>query len=74
MERIKTRGVGGIRRVKEKHIHDTLGSALGLDSKELSLGRLPDPQWMTKVASGEVPLGEVEQDELLSAATVGARR
>lgn len=72
MVRIKTRGNGGIRRVKEKHVHDSLGSVLGLDAKDLSLGRLPDSKWMTKVAAGEVPLNNDEQDELLSATTASA--
>lgn len=73
MNRIKTRGDGGIRRVKDKHVHDTLGPALGLLPKDLSLGRLPDSRWMTKVAAGEVPLTEAEQDDLISAAAAGAR-
>jgi hypothetical protein len=72
MDRIKSRGDGGIRRVKGKHVHDTLRSSVGLDSKTLSLGRLPDSQWMTKVAAGEVPLNEDEQDELLAATTASA--
>lgn len=73
MVRIKTRGGGGIRRVKEKHVRDTLGPDLGLESKDLSLGRLPDSQWMTKVAAGDIPLSEVEQDELVAATTAGAQ-
>lgn len=72
INRIKTRGDGGISRVKKKHVHDTLGPALSLSSKDLSLGRLPDSQWMTKVAAGEIPLSEAEQMELVAATTAAA--
>lgn len=73
MARIKIRGNGGIRRVKKKHVHDTLGPSLDLASKDLSLGRLPDSQWMTRVAAGELLLSDDEQDQLVAAAAVGAR-
>jgi hypothetical protein len=72
MDHIKTRGNGGIRRVKEKHVHDSLGPVIGLDVKELSMGRLPDSKWMTKVAAGEVPLNADEEDELLAAVSSSA--
>ena len=72
LARIKNRGDLGIRRVKEVHVHKDLAGVLGLEPRRLSLGRFPTSKWMTKVASGEVPLSEDEQDELLAAATASA--
>jgi len=73
LARITSRGGGGIRRVKQTMVHNELAPVIGLDPRELTLGRLPDSRWMTKVAAGEVPLTEDEQDGLLAATLVGAR-
>lgn len=73
LARIKSRGDVGIRRVKQTMVHNELASVLGLQARELSLGRLPDSRWMTKVAAGEVPLNDDEQDRLLAATAAGAR-
>jgi hypothetical protein len=72
LARIKNRGDLGIRRVKETHVHNDLAGVLGLGPRQLSLGRLPTSKWMTKVAAGEVPLSDEEQDELLAATTASA--
>jgi len=72
LTRIKNRGDLGIRRVKETFVHNDLAQTLSLDTKELSLGRLPTSKWITRVAAGEEPLSDEEQDELLSAAASSA--
>jgi hypothetical protein len=72
LARIKNRGDLGIRRVKETHVHNNLAEVLGLEPRQLSLGRLPTSKWMTKVAAGEVPLNGDEQDGLLVATTASA--
>ena len=72
LARIKNRGDLGIRRVKETHVHNDLGEVLGLERRALSLGRLPTSKWMTRVAAGEVPLNEEEQDALMAATTASA--
>lgn len=78
LARIKARGNGGIRRVKEWYIYNDLAGALGLDSQQLSLGRLSTSKWITRVAAGEMPLNENEQNHLLavtvsSAAEIASR-
>lgn len=65
LKRIKGRGDLGIRRVKETHVHNDLADTLGLKPRQLSLGRLHTSKWMTKVAAGEEPLNDDEQDALL---------
>lgn len=72
LARIKSRGNLGIRRVKETHVHNDLAGVLGLEPRQLSLGRLPTSKWITKVAAGEVPLSDEEQAELLAATTASA--
>lgn len=72
LARIKSRGDLGIRRVKETYVHNDLAGVLGLEPRPLSLGRLPTSKWMTKVAAGEVPLSDDEQDQLLAATTASA--
>jgi hypothetical protein len=67
LARIKIRGNNGIRRVKEAFVHNDLAAVLGLDSTKYSLGRHPTSRWMTRVAAGEEPLTDEEQEELLSA-------
>lgn len=74
LSRIKNRGDLGIRRVKETHVHNDLAPDLGLGPRKLTLGRHPTSQWMTKVAAGEVPLNEDEQDALLAATTASTRQ
>lgn len=69
LSRIKQRGDLGIRRVKETHVHNDLADVLGLAPRQLSLGRLPTSKWMTKVAAGDAPLNEDEQEKLLAATT-----
>lgn len=69
---IKRRGDHAIRRVKEAATNDALGASLGMPPKKLSLGRLPTTKWMTRVAAGEDPLSDDEQDALLAAASAGA--
>ncbi len=69
---IKRRGELGIRRVKETHVHNDLADVLGLQPRQLSLGRLPTSKWMTKVAAGDVPLSPDEQDDLLAATSASA--
>jgi hypothetical protein len=72
LARIKARGNNGIRRVKEAFVHNDLAPALGLDPKAYSLGRHPTSQWITRVAGGEEPLNDEEQDALLAATTASA--
>lgn len=72
LARIKNRGDLGIRRVKETHVHNDLAEVLGLERRTLSLGRLPTSKWMTRVAAGEVPLTDEEQDALMAATTASA--
>ncbi|WP_194944133.1 Shedu immune nuclease family protein [Aeromicrobium sp. S22] len=70
--RIKSRGDLGIRRVKETHVHNDLATTLGLEPRQLSLGRLPTSKWMTRVAAGGRPLSDEEQEELLGATAANA--
>lgn len=70
--RIKNRGDLGIRRARETYVHNDLASVLGLETRHLSLGRLPVSKWITQVAAGEEPLSDEEQDALLAAASVNA--
>ena len=72
LKRIKGRGDLGIRRVRETHVHNSLAGTLGLKPRQLSLGRLETSKWMTKVAAGNVPLNDEEQDALLDATTANA--
>jgi hypothetical protein len=72
LTRIKNRGDHGIRRVRETYVHNDLAEALCLAPRQLSLGRLSTSKWMTKVAAGEMPLSDEEQDELLAATTRNA--
>ncbi|WP_354191606.1 Shedu immune nuclease family protein [Arthrobacter sp. UYCu712] len=72
LNRIKNRGDRGIRRVKETHVHNDLAGALGLKPRRLSLGLLETSKWMTKVAAGEEPLNDEEQDALLRATAKNA--
>jgi hypothetical protein len=72
LARIKNRGDLGIRRVKKTYVHNDLAGVLGLEPRELSLGRLPTSKWMTKVAAGEMPLSDGEREELLAATTASA--
>lgn len=70
--RIKARGDYGIRRVRDNFVHNTLGPHLGLARQQLSLGRLESSKWITRVASGEQPLSDVEQGLLVSATIANA--
>lgn len=69
---IKRRGDLAICRVKETHLHNDLADVLGLQPRQLSLGRLPTSRWMAKVAAGDLPLSTDEQDALLAATSAGA--
>lgn len=73
LTRIKNRGDNGIRRVKETFVHNDLAPVLDLDPKKVSLGRHADSKWITRVAAGEEPLSDEEQDVLLSATASSAR-
>ncbi len=73
LAKIKVRGDHGIRRVRRAFVHNDLAPVLGVDSINYSLGRHPTSQWMTRVAAGEHPLSDEEQEELLSATLAGAR-
>lgn len=74
LSRIKSRGDGGIRRVKETYVHNDLGPILGLERRKLSLGRHSTSRWMTGVAAGETPLNEDEQVALVDAMTASSRQ
>lgn len=70
--RIGDRGRSAIRRVRENYVHNELAVTIKIPSKGLSLGKLPDSQWITKVAEGDEPLNAHEQDVLLSVVAKGA--
>lgn len=72
LARIKVRGDNGIRRVKEAFVHNDLAEVLGLDLTAYSLGRHPTSQWVTRVAGGEEPLSDEEQEELVAATAASA--
>lgn len=70
--RIGSRGTNAVSRVRETYIHNRFADTFKLSRKSLSLGRLADSQWITKIAAGAEPLNISEQDALLSAATKSA--
>lgn len=72
LARIKVRGDNGIRRVKEAFVHNDLAPTLGLHPTEYSLGRHPTSRWITRVAGGEEPLNDGEQEDILAATTAAA--
>jgi hypothetical protein len=74
LTRIKNRGDGGIRRVRDTHVHNYFAEDLNLEPRKLSLGRLPTSKWITQVAAGDTPLNDDEQDALLAATSASAAR
>lgn len=73
LAKIKTRGDDGRRRVRRAFVHNDLAPVLGIDFRDYTLGRHPTSKWMTRVAAGEEPLSDEEQEELLSATIASAR-
>jgi hypothetical protein len=66
MSRIKSRGDHSIRRVRGSFVQNDLASVFGLDPARALMGRHPTSQWMTKVAAGDEPLNDEEQEAILS--------
>lgn len=74
LKRIRSRGSNAVDRVQRHVINNRWSTVLNRPKSELSLGRLPDSQWMSKVASGEQPLGLKEQKQVATWATEVARQ
>ncbi len=65
--RINNRSNVAAGRVKDAFANNELASVLGLENSTASLGRHPVTKLLTRAASGEEPLSDEDQVELLSA-------
>lgn len=66
IKRINNRGNRAAGRVKDAFVHNSLAIALGLNSKEFSLGRHPVSKLIAKAAGDVEELNEQERDALIA--------
>ena len=73
LDRVSSRGQSATTRVKMSHARNILAPYLGIDEVQIGRGRHPMSRVITDMVSGQVNLGETEQDELIEAAVAESK-